>query len=245
MDELTRVSQKILKRFPHRREDFLTIFEKTWRDWLLWPLTALLHAIGITPNALTAFGGILIAVSIGGTLTERIAPEMNFWILLAALLTDLVDGPLARNHNMVTVLGIWLDHIRDYAWILWVSLILLWSGLVPLETLGLLFGLTLLYFGPLMRGLLIEFLKSPKGKFMSDRHFARYTFARLQASIFGRAQFAMWGIAYVFYLWFLLGGGDLWLMAADTLISLTIVFSAIQVYRGFAHTFTPPLTAEH
>ncbi len=241
MDELKRVSTQMLMRLPRRREDFLTIFEKTWRDWLLYPVTALLNSLGITPNAVTIFGGILILISTGGTLTHAIDMKTNFWILLAALLTDMVDGPLARNHAMVTTLGIWIDHIRDYAWIIWVSAILLQYDLVAIETLGLLFALAFLSMATLMRGLLIEFLKSPKGKFVSERRLARYTFNRLQPSIFGRAQFALWGIAYIFYLWFLLGGKNLWLAVADTLIYLTLVFGAIQVYREFTeHFFESP-----
>ncbi|WP_042226969.1 CDP-alcohol phosphatidyltransferase family protein [Paenibacillus popilliae] len=78
------------------------------------------------PNVLTIVRFILIPVFL--TLFffgERFAA---FGIWLLAGLTDILDGYLARKHNMVTPVGMMLDPLADKLMMLTVMLSLLWAG---------------------------------------------------------------------------------------------------------------------
>lgn len=78
------------------------------------------------PNVLTMVRFILIPVFL--TLFffgERFAA---FGIWLLAGLTDILDGYLARKHNMVTPAGMMLDPLADKLMMLTVMLSLLWAG---------------------------------------------------------------------------------------------------------------------
>src|SRR6185295_15502785 len=45
--------------------------------------------------------------------------ERQIWLLGAAWLTDLFDGPTARNNKNITAFGTAADHIRDYCISFW------------------------------------------------------------------------------------------------------------------------------
>ncbi len=226
-----------IKKIPRRREDFLTIFEKTWRDWLLFPITYVLFRLRLTPNIVTIVGGILLIVAIVGDLQNLLSQETTFIILLIAIITDMIDGSFARNHDMVTPLGVWLDHIRDYAWVVWVSYIIYTQNLVPFETLGVLFGLNILYLFVILRDLLINFLRTPKGKNLGKAYLRDYTMRNLQADIFGRVHFTTWGIGYLFYLLYLISHSPILWEIGNVLMTITIIFGAIQLYGAYQRTF--------
>lgn len=86
--------------------------EKELRDWILYWPTRLLFKFGIKANYVTILGFI-------GTfylIKMIILKEPLIWqiyLIIGIWLTDLIDGPLARNNNNITTFGIYADHIRD------------------------------------------------------------------------------------------------------------------------------------
>ncbi|MEW5768870.1 MAG: CDP-alcohol phosphatidyltransferase family protein [Pseudomonadota bacterium] len=55
-----------------------------------------------------------------------------FWLFVAAALTDLLDGNLARLLNQRSVLGAWLDPIADKLMLLTTTTMLCLTGLLPI-----------------------------------------------------------------------------------------------------------------
>ncbi len=100
------------------REGYWTPLEKQTRDYLLLPVTLPLKLIPYAANILT-FGGFLILfyAIYDFYLTRNF--ERQIWLLGLAWLTDLFDGPTARNNNNVTAIGTAADHIRDYCISFW------------------------------------------------------------------------------------------------------------------------------
>jgi len=110
-----------------------------------------LHKEILTPaNLLTgARIGLLVTAIVmffnGASLARQIE------LLFVAIITDLFDGPLARNNNEVTRLGTYMDHAGDWGIIIWVMFLNLWyeSSLLPgvlyLESLAIIPTLFLIY----------------------------------------------------------------------------------------------------
>jgi len=113
-------------------EDSITIKEKYIRDtllspiakliWFLWILPKLLKKMGVSREKAIIFGAANLMSVIGLLLiikflevfkSDGINPQI-FWLVLAAFLTDMIDGPIARIHNEITPIGTVLDHLRDY-----------------------------------------------------------------------------------------------------------------------------------
>ncbi|HYP43692.1 MAG TPA: CDP-diacylglycerol--glycerol-3-phosphate 3-phosphatidyltransferase [Propionibacteriaceae bacterium] len=70
------------------------------------------------PNALTTFRIILVPVFAWMQLSHPDQPWWRFWtavVFLAAILTDTLDGYLARRHNTITRFGKLADPIADKA----------------------------------------------------------------------------------------------------------------------------------
>lgn len=70
------------------------------------------------PNALTTLRLILVPVFAWMLLSHPDDPQWRFWtavVFLAAILTDTLDGHLARKHNIVTRFGKLADPIADKA----------------------------------------------------------------------------------------------------------------------------------
>lgn len=86
--------------------------EKELRDWILYWPTILLYKIGIKANYVTILGFLgafyLIKMIV---LSEPLIWQM--YLIIAIWLTDLIDGPLARNNNNITIFGVYADHLRD------------------------------------------------------------------------------------------------------------------------------------
>lgn len=81
-------------------------------------LAALAHAVGMTPNHLTALSAACSAAAIAllGSLepTPVLAVVITFWLLLGFAL-DSADGQLARVRGSGSPAGEWLDHVVDVA----------------------------------------------------------------------------------------------------------------------------------
>lgn len=58
--------------------------------------------------------------------------ERAFWVFVAAAITDLLDGNLARLLNQRTVLGAWLDPIADKLMLLTTTSMLCLTDLLPM-----------------------------------------------------------------------------------------------------------------
>lgn len=58
--------------------------------------------------------------------------EGAFWVFVAAAITDLLDGNIARLFNQRSVLGAWLDPIADKAMLLSTLIALVWANVLPL-----------------------------------------------------------------------------------------------------------------
>lgn len=81
------------------------------------------------PNALTTLRLILIPVYIAVFWSGDI--KLAFLVLLAAGLTDILDGYIARTWKMVTELGSMLDPLADKLMLITVILSFLFSGMIP------------------------------------------------------------------------------------------------------------------
>lgn len=94
------------------------------------------HAIRFlrhTPNALTLFRLVLAAWFVVAE------PWMRVWIVLAAGLTDLLDGLIARRFGLASWIGALLDAIADKAFTLTVLVSLtVWGELAPWQIVFLL-----------------------------------------------------------------------------------------------------------
>ncbi|MDG0873541.1 CDP-alcohol phosphatidyltransferase family protein [Paenibacillus thiaminolyticus] len=78
------------------------------------------------PNALTMVRFVLIPVFLALFFFGERFAAFGIWLL--AGLTDILDGYLARKHNMVTSVGMMLDPLADKLMMLTVMLSLLWAG---------------------------------------------------------------------------------------------------------------------
>lgn len=95
------------------REGYWTPLEKMARDHLLWPLTRPLGVIPQAANILTVAGFLILVAAIIDFYYRR-SLGRQIWFLTVAWLTDLFDGPVARNNDSVTAFGTAADHTRDY-----------------------------------------------------------------------------------------------------------------------------------
>lgn len=81
------------------------------------------------PNLLTALRLLLAPV----VLWRVLAGDMQgaFWVFVAAAVTDLLDGNIARLFNQKSVLGAWLDPIADKTMLLTTLFALVWADVLP------------------------------------------------------------------------------------------------------------------
>ncbi|WP_375295455.1 CDP-alcohol phosphatidyltransferase family protein [Paenibacillus doosanensis] len=83
------------------------------------------------PNLLTVCRFLLIPVYI--TVFESGYMKTSFLVLLAAGLTDVLDGYIARKRKLVTQLGSMLDPLADKSMMITVILSLVFSGMISWE----------------------------------------------------------------------------------------------------------------
>ncbi len=83
---------------------------------LLRPLVRTLAAVGVTANMVTV-AAMLLSVAVGMLLWKYAGERWVLWLLPTALLgrmaLNAVDGMLAREHNMQTRLGAFLNELGD------------------------------------------------------------------------------------------------------------------------------------
>ena len=91
--------------------------------------------IWTVPNLLTAIR-LILAPFVAWRLLEHDL-EGAFWLFVAAAVTDLLDGNLARLLNQRSVLGAWLDPIADKVMLLTTLSMLCLTEVLPLWLLWL------------------------------------------------------------------------------------------------------------
>jgi cardiolipin synthase (CMP-forming) len=104
------------------------------------------------PNILTLSRFMLIPVYL--IVFFKGFPETAFFVLVAAGLTDIVDGYWARTRGLVTQMGAMLDPLADKTMMLAVIISLLISGMIPWEAavaifirdLGMIIGSAFVHF---------------------------------------------------------------------------------------------------
>lgn len=223
--------QKIKRLVIKRKDDFLTALEKNWRDAALKPLTAILWKAGITANRLSWFSVLLLAIAIylhfaGGNFKNELL------LLLIVALIDGLDGPLARNHNNVTIHGTWLDHLRDGALVAWATYLIYKFQLLNAQLLVILWSLQLVLVWITLKDFLIRYLQAlteEEGKVL----ITKFSLDNLQASLTGRLQFFCWTVSYGFLLGSLVLPLPLAQFIGQTFITLAIIFSALNISESY------------
>lgn len=102
-----------------KEENYLTYLDKKVRDWLFKPITKVFGFIPHAANILTILGFLTLILAVIDLLYFKNHIERQIWFLIAAWLTDLIDGPTARNNNNITAFGTFADHFRDFCLIFW------------------------------------------------------------------------------------------------------------------------------
>jgi len=102
-----------------KEEDYLTYLDKRVRDWLFWPITRVLGFIPYSANILTIIGFLTLIWAVIDFLYLKNNVEKQIWFLIVAWITDMLDGPTARNNNNITAFGTFADHFRDFFIVLW------------------------------------------------------------------------------------------------------------------------------
>ncbi len=108
-------------------DDPLTSKEKKFRDNLFERLyVTRILSFGNAANLVTVFGYCLAFFAIYDFFATR-SLLRQFFILGLSWLTDLIDGPVARKNNNVTLLGTVLDHSRDSILVAWMVFVVFFS----------------------------------------------------------------------------------------------------------------------
>lgn len=110
----------------------LSEMEEGIRDRVVGPAVDFLIPGCITPNHITFFRAVLILFSILVYIFNRYL-LWQFLLLIAASVTDFVDGILARRRNMVSLCGAYLDHAVDWFLGAWTGFLVLWNGLLNIS----------------------------------------------------------------------------------------------------------------
>ena len=222
---------KIKKLIVKRKDDFLTALEKNWRDWSMQPLTKFFYKIGVTANQITYAGFALIGIAIWMH-ARGYEFKTQLLILVLAGISDAIDGPTARNNNNVTILGTWLDHIRDGILVLWASYLIYGYNLLSLETILIIWGLQMVLMWITLKEFLIRYLKGLPDE-EADVLVSNFSLDNLQASVIGRLQFFCWTVGYLLLMLFLINANPYLLVVGETLIFLEILFAALNILESY------------
>lgn len=227
-------SHKIRGMVIKRKDDFLTALEKNWRDWALRPLTGLFQTIGVTANQITYVGFVLIAAGF----TLHLLEYPVWWQLLflvLAFISDGIDGPTARNNNNITVLGTWLDHIRDGFIVAFATFLIYQSQLLEVEWLMVSVGLQIILIWIILKDYLIRYLRGlPKEE--EEVLVDKFALDNLQASVIGRIQFFSWTLGYIFLLSFLIWPLPILITIGQSLIIIEILFCGLNIWEAYQKT---------
>lgn len=223
--------RKIKKIIIKRRDDFLTTLEKNWRDWAFKPLTFVFRKIGVSANHVTYTGFLFIAVAIWLYFQDYDFQWQFFFLALSAL-TDIIDGPTARNNNNVTILGTWLDHIRDGFLVLWATYLIYSFELLSGQIIFIIWALQFLIFWVSMKDFLIRYLEGLPAE-ENEALIYKFSLDNLQASIIGRLQFFCWTTGYGLLLLFMLMPYEWLVTIGSGLIVLEIIFAALNLSESY------------
>ena len=223
--------QKIKRLVIKRKDDFLTALEKNWRDWSLKPLTNLFYKMGVTANQITGLGFGLIGIAVWMHFLNYSLPRQLLLLFLAGI-TDLLDGPVARNNNNVTILGTWLDHIRDGLLVAWATYLIYKFNLLGLELIIILWSLQAILVWITLKDFLIRYLKG-----LSETEekvlITKFSLDNLQASLTGRLQFFCWTMGYGFLLGSLVLPVPYANIIGQSFVILAIIFSALNISESY------------
>lgn len=90
----------------------MSIYRLRWRkDLFLGPIADVVYRNGLTPNGITALG-LCAGVACGGFLALHQIPMAIVFGLLSVF-CDVLDGTVARRHNLESKLGLGLDSLAD------------------------------------------------------------------------------------------------------------------------------------
>lgn len=253
MARLKRKLEAQLKKLRH--DDALTANEKKWRDGRLDRLSQFFRMHGVSANAVSYAGIALITIALGFLLNGYSA--IGFLLAIAGLITDLLDGPVARwkdphtGQDNVTGWGTFLDHARDcyFALVLGVSAVL---SLKPVSMfqifLGVSVAVTYMAIVPLV---LLDWhasLDSRQDRISASgsfsfrikeihRRFSEYCLVNLQTSFWGRVQFGLlWGGILLLFL-------GKWFAVAELTSSAYVVFGG-EIVMGVRNIIEERLEGE-
>lgn len=109
----------------------VTDLEEDYRDRALGSWLNQIMPSWVHPNHISILRLVLLSVAILLFFYRR--PLMHqVWILVAAALTDALDGPIARARNLQSRIGAYLDHGIDWALGAWAGILALVNGLLSL-----------------------------------------------------------------------------------------------------------------
>jgi cardiolipin synthase len=97
-----------------------------------------LHRFRTAPNLLTLSRICLAPFLVSAILDNHYA--LSFWLFVAAGLTDLLDGLLARLLKQYTLLGQYLDPVADKLLLSTLFLVLAYKGLIPARVTAMVLG---------------------------------------------------------------------------------------------------------
>jgi len=87
------------------------------------------------PNILTVLRLLLVPVFAVVYVRFPNKPEMALAVYAAAMLTDALDGKIARMYNCVSVFGTLVDPLADKLMTLAAALCIAWSGIIPVAAM--------------------------------------------------------------------------------------------------------------
>jgi phosphatidylglycerophosphate synthase len=145
------------------------------------------HSFRWLPNALSASRGILaIPICIAGAQGEWV---LGFWLILAALVTDFLDGLAAKKLRAESVLGGHIDRVSDFL-------------LAALGTVGLVIGADILSLWLVPPALVVSaFIGYVKFFLPEESQVRRITSLFSLSLLFGTWIFIVWGYGWQAYGW--------------------------------------------
>lgn len=107
------------KMAEEEEEGYWTPLEKHIRDYLFWPITRVFGLIPYFANILTISRFFITFWAALDFLFYHNSIGHQIWFITGAWITDLLDGPTARNNDNVTAFGTIADHTADFFLALW------------------------------------------------------------------------------------------------------------------------------
>ncbi|HHY46938.1 MAG TPA: CDP-alcohol phosphatidyltransferase family protein [Firmicutes bacterium] len=154
--------------------DRLTSLEENLRDRTLGRVIAAIIPRWVHPNHITSLRIVLVGVAVTLFLTgQPLKVQTN--VLIAAALTDTIDGMLARSRRQASRTGAYLDHFSDWLVGGWMGVLALTNGV--LET-----GIVVMMVMPQVLVTITDRIKASRLRFKDTK-------ARLLALAMGPANF--------------------------------------------------------